>query len=279
MVTRAAEVVSEPRLRAEWAASPERGSLTLLRWMTFVSLRLGRPVGRVILLFIAAYFFAFAPSARVHSLAYLRIVLGRRPRWRDRFRQVQVASGEGAVVMGAHMGSFEILSAIGRQQRGVRVAMAMYHENARKVSAMLKALNPVNQAEIIALGNMDSMLRIRECIEGGGFVGFLGDRRLRDSEPGVAVPFLGGHAVFPSGPMRAAALLRARVFFVLGLYQGANRYHVVFAPLADFSGIGPRERKVAVEAAIRRYAGLLELHCRRDPCNWFNFFDFWQKRR
>jgi predicted LPLAT superfamily acyltransferase len=308
MGTKPAEVVREPRSRADWATSPERGSRTLLRMMTFVSLRLGRPVGRFILFFIAAYFFLFAPSARVHSLNYLGRALGRRPTARDRFRQVhsfasiildrlylvnerydlfdvcaegeelmteQLRSGQGALVMGAHVGSFEILSALGRRRQGMRLAMAMYEANARKVTAMMKALNPGNRAEIIPLGQIDAMLRIREWLEGGGFVGFLGDRRL-GAEPGVVVEFMGRPALFPLGPMRAAALLRRRVFFTVGIYRGANRYHAFFAPLADFSSTGPAEREAAVEAAIRRYAALLEKHCRRDPYNWFNFFDFWQ---
>jgi predicted LPLAT superfamily acyltransferase len=308
MGTKPAEVVREPRSRADWATSPERGSLTLLRMMTFVSLRLGRPVGRFILFFIAAYFFLFAPSARVHSLDYLRRALRRPPTARDRFRQVhafasiildrlylvnerydlfnvsvegeglmaeQLSCGRGALVMGAHFGSFEILSAIGRRRRGMRLAMAMYEANARKVSGMMKALNPKNRAEIIALGKLDAMLRIREWLEGGGFVGFLADRRL-GTEPGVVVEFLGRPALFPLGPMRAAALLRRRVFFMVGIYRGANRYHALFEPLADFSETGPAEREAAVEAAIHRYASLLEKHCCNDPYNWFNFFDFWQ---
>jgi predicted LPLAT superfamily acyltransferase len=310
MSTKPAEVVREPRSRRDWATRPERGSLALLRMMTFVSLRLGRPVGRFILLFIAAYFFLFAPSARVHSLEYLRRALGRRPTARDRFLQVhafasiildrlylvngrydlfsvsvegedlmlqQLESGQGVLVMGAHVGSFEILSAMGRRRRGMRLAMAMYEANARKVTAMMKALNPGNRAEIIALGRMDAMLRIREWLDGGGFVGFLGDRRL-GAEPGVVVEFLGRPALFPLGPMRAAALLRRRVFFMLGLYRGANRYHALYAPLADFSSTAPAEREAAVAAAIRRYAALLEQHCRSDPYNWFNFFDFWEVR-
>src|SRR5579862_1586148 len=77
-----------PRIRAEWATSPERGCFTLLRMMTFVSLRLGRPVGRFILRFIALYFFLFAPTARRHSKEYLRRALGREPTPRDWFRQV-----------------------------------------------------------------------------------------------------------------------------------------------------------------------------------------------
>src|SRR3984885_4810192 len=132
--------------RSEWARSPERGSLTLLRLMTFVSLRLGGRIGRFFLFFIALYFFLFAPTARRHSLAYLERVLGRRPTARDRFRQVsnfasiildrlylvngrydlfefsiegenlmraRLLGRNGAFLMGAHFGSFEVMSAVG----------------------------------------------------------------------------------------------------------------------------------------------------------------------
>jgi predicted LPLAT superfamily acyltransferase len=76
--------------------------------------------------------------------------------------------------------------------------------------------------------------------------------------------------------MRAAAMLGRRVVFMLGLYRGDNRYHVVFEPLADFTHTPRAQRQAAIEAAITRYAALLEQHCRRDPYNWFNFFDFWR---
>src|SRR6185437_15031554 len=207
--------------RAEWAKRPERGSLILLRVMTFLSLRLGRRVGRFFLYFIAVYFFLFAPTARRHSIDYLRRVLGRTPTACDRFRQVfffasnildrlyfvnerydlfevsiegedlmreQFASGTGTVLMGAHFGSFEVMSAVGRRRPGLRVAMAMYEENARKVSAMFKALNPANKSEIIALGQIEAMLRIRERMEEGVFVGILADRSF-GGEPGLVVDF------------------------------------------------------------------------------------------
>jgi len=308
MATKPADLAPGPRVRAEWARSPERGSLTLLRIMTFLSLRLGRPVGRFFLYLIALYFFLFAPTARRHSIAYLRRALGREPTATDRFRQVfnfasnildrlylvnerydlfdvsiegedlmqeQLARGTGAFLMGAHFGSFEIMSAVGRRRPGLRVAMAMYEENARKVSAMFKALNPANKSEIIALGQIEAMLRIRERLDEGVFVGILGDRTFQ-GEPGLVVDFLGGPAVFPLGPMRAAAVLRREVFFMTGIYKGGNRYHAVFERLADFTQTRSGEREGAVEAAIRRYAAVLERHCQGDPYNWFNFFDFWR---
>ena len=72
----------------QWAAQRERGSALLITLMVFVALRLGRPLARVILYFIAAYFFVFAPRARREARAYLRRALGREPTARDRYRQV-----------------------------------------------------------------------------------------------------------------------------------------------------------------------------------------------
>lgn len=309
MATQPSDLPERPGTTAtEWARSPERGSVWLLRVMTYASLRLGRPFGRVILYFIATYFFLFAPTARQHSCRYLRRVLGREPTARDRFRQVfyfasiildrlylvhgrfelfdvsiegeelmraRLQAGQGAFLMGSHLGSFEMLSAVGRQQPGLRVAMAMYEENARKVNAMMTAVGAPNPPEIIALGHLDAMLRIRERLDQGFFVGMLGDRTLTD-QPAQAVNFLGHPALFPLGAMRLAALLRRPVIFMTGLYRGGNRYHVVFRELADFSNLGPGQRETAVRSAIERYAALLEECCRSDPYNWFNFYDFWQ---
>jgi predicted LPLAT superfamily acyltransferase len=190
--------------------------------------------------------------------------------------QSQVALGKGAFLMGAHLGSFETIGSVGRRQPGLQVSMAMYEENARKLNAILAAIHPQGQADIIALGHVDAMLRIADRLDRGAFVGMLADRTLGD-EPVHEVTVLGEKACLPLGPMRAAALLRRPVIFMAGLYRGANRYHVVFAPVADFSGVTPSSRDAAVRAAVERYAGLLDQYCRSDPFNWFNFFDFWRK--
>jgi predicted LPLAT superfamily acyltransferase len=291
----------------EWRRHGERGSVLLLRVMTFISLRLGRPAGRVILYGIALYFFVFAPQARRASLDYLRRVLGRRPRARDRFRQVmsfattihdrvyllnerfelfdisiegqepmaqRLRSGGGGFLLGAHLGSFEVTRAIGRRQAGLGVAMVAYEDNARKLNAMLAAINPAAKVDMVALGSAEAMLRVRDLLEEGVFVGMLGDRT-PGGEAVMEVGFLGGVAKFPLGPMRAAALLGRPVVLMLGLYLGGNRYRVVFEEIADFSGVAGQEREAAVRAGVLRYAGRLEEYCRRYPYNWFNFYRFW----
>jgi predicted LPLAT superfamily acyltransferase len=309
VASKADDVVRSRTAAAEWTTHRERGSLATLRIMTFLSLRLGRRAGRCLLYGITAYFFAFAPLARRHSRAYLRRALGREPTAIDRFRHVlsfastildrvylvnerfdlfditvdreelvrdALTAGSGAFLMGSHVGSFEIIRSVGRRRPGLRVAMAMYEDNARMVNSMLAAINPEAKPEVIALGRMDAMLKIQEYLERGCFVGVLGDRTLGD-EPALEVDFLGAPARFPVGAMRAAAIMRRPVIFMIGLYRGGNRYHVEFDMLADFSNVEPRQREAQVQRAIQRYAALLESHCRRDPYNWFNFFDFWRK--
>ena len=95
-------------------------------------------------------------------------------------------------------------------------------------------------------------------------------------------PTTGGWILlFPEGLLKlnesAAAILRRSVVFMVGLYRGGNQYHVVFAPIADFSTVAPKARDAAVRDAVERYAALLDQYCRCDPYNWFNFFDFWRE--
>jgi predicted LPLAT superfamily acyltransferase len=292
---------------SEWRRRPERGSPLLMRIMAWMTLHWGRSLGHPILHIIAVYFFLFAPRARRYMRDYLRRALGREPGAADRYRlilyfatsiqdRLYMLSGRhdlfevslegealiravsesagGAFLCGAHMGSFEVLRFVSHRQPGLTVAMAMYEDNARKLNAVMAAAKPIDPPEIIALGHVDAMLRIRDRLDAGTLVGVLADRTLGD-EASLPVSFLGASARLPLGPMRAAALLRRRVLFMVGLYRGGNRYHVVFEPLADFTSTSRADRAVAIDAAVRRYASLLEQHCRRDPYNWFNFFDFW----
>jgi predicted LPLAT superfamily acyltransferase len=282
--------------------------MLMLRVMTWISLRLGRRAGRVVLHPIAAYFFLFAPASRRASSSYLGRALGHRPRWRDMYRHFftfaatihdrvylvnhryelfdfevhgedallrLLADGRGLFLVGAHLGSFEVIRALGRKNADLRVAMVMHQDNAQKINAMLAAINPEAVQDIIALGQIDSMLKVREHLDQGCAVGILTDRSL-GNDTLYPVQILGADANLPSGPLRMAALLRRPVVFMTGLYLGGKRYAIHFDPLADFSTLARDQSEAAVREAITRYAALLDRYCREAPYNWFNFFDFWQ---
>ncbi|KRC11987.1 acyl-CoA synthetase [Hydrogenophaga sp. Root209] len=293
----------------EWMRQQERSHLGALRLMVWISLRLGRPAGRVVLRGIALYFLLFSPTARRNGRAYLARALDRPPTWRDGYRHVLSFASTvhdriyllndrfdlfdiritgdkavqqaldhqpGAFLVGAHLGSFEVLRAMAHQHARTPVAMLMYEDNARKINAILHAINPRAQHDVVALGHPDSMLRARDKLDAGCLVGMLADRSLANDSTAECM-FLGAPARFPLGPWRMAAMLRRPVFFMSGLYLGGNRYELRFEPLADFSNVERGDREAAMAQAMQAYADRLGDMCRRAPYNWFNFFDFWQR--
>ncbi len=306
------DLVSPPRsLRRpqSWVTQPERGNLKLFCAMRAFSLRCGRSFSRIIVAAVVFYFWLRPGPAAGHIRRFQRRALGRAPTRRDLFLHLHTFAtcihdrfyllndrlsefsievpneallqrvlelGSGCFLMGAHLGSFEVSRSLGLQYPGVTVAMAMYPDNARKVSAVLGAINPARVPDIIQLGSIDAMLQVRARLEQGAFVGVLGDRTLAD-ESVISVDFLGSPAQFPIGPWRAAALLRCPVLFIAGLYCGGNQYRIVVEQVADFGNPQIENRENAIREAIIRYAGVLENLCRSHPYNWFNFFDFWNE--
>ena len=300
----------------DWAASRERSNLLALHVMVWIALRLGRRVARWVLVPVSLYFLLFSPAAKRHSKHFLARALGRPPRLADGWRHVHtfasvvldrvyfvrgalhefdlrvsgsdlvdasLAEGRGAFLLGAHLGSFEALHAVGASRPGMRVAMVMYPDNARMIQGVLSRMAPEVKLGIIPIGRPGSTLAIRDWLDAGGLVGLLGDRfpppqaggSARDG--GALRPFLGTPARFNDGPLRLAQLLRRRVIFMVSLYRGGNRYELRFEELADFrqrpDDASAREQQL--QAAISAYVERLETLAREAPYNWFNFHDFW----
>ena len=293
---------------ASWTQQQERGSVFLLRLMAWLGLHLGRRVARWLLPPICLYFLLFAPRARRASLNYLGRALGRPASWRDGLRHIHTfastildriyllnerldlfdlhihqeelvlrpsASGEGRLMLGAHMGSFESVRAVGHHHPDAPpVALLMYEANAQKMSRLMAAINPAASQEIIALGEFDAMLQVQTRLSQGAIIGMLADRTFQDND--VAwLPFLGTPAPFPLGAFRLAALLRRPLLLMLGIYRGGRRYDIHFELLFDFSQPGLHRRE-AVNQALAHYVARLEHYCRSYPYNWFNFYDFWR---
>jgi len=288
--------------QTEWKNRPERSFTPIIHFMIWLSLTLGRRASRLILYGIVLYFLLFGPSIRRASKDYLRRVLGRKPTVRDRWRHVlcfasvvhdrvywlrgqahlfQVtvsgepmlrslaASGRGIIFLGAHYGSFEVLRALG-EQHAFDLKMLVYPDNARRIMAALSAVDPKMAGRLITLGHPESILHVRDHLAAGGDIGILGDRASADDK-NRTLPFLGGPALFPTGPLRLSAMLHAPVVFMAGTYLGGNRYHLSFELVADFGADASGQ-----EQALERYVSLLEQCCLEAPYNWFNFYDFWK---
>ena len=293
-------------VRNDWADQRERGSAWLLRLMQIITFGLGWHTGRLLLLPITGWFLATSSQARAASREYLGRVLGRPARGREvarhfhtfacaildrlflvtgrtsRFRiatfgiehvQAVLASGQGCVLLGAHLGSFEVLRSVAATAP-VPVRPLMFRRNAGALTRLIERLDPGLRDSIIEIGDPSSMLRAREAVDRGEIVGLLADRAPEGQRP-VEAAFLDGTAPFPAGPFILAAALGVPVILFHAVRTGPRRYAVQFEPFADRVVLRRAHRAADLQAWAGRYAEALERVCRAHPYNWFNFFPFW----
>lgn len=290
-----------------WLHQAERGSYLALRLITWIAAHLGRRLSRFLLYPISAYFLLFSGASRRASQDYLHRIYARTVGWRDVFRhyhyfaatlldrtyfltgrhdlfdvrvhsaeiiQRQVARGQGCFLLGAHLGSFDALRALGILQQRLPIKVLMYKENAKKINAVLNAINPTMADSVIAIGSPDTLLKVKEEIDRGTLVGILGDRVMFNDKL-VSATFLGEKTFFPGGPMLLAGALKVPVILCLGLYRGGNRYDVHFELLAESVEINRQNREQDISYWTQKYVNRLEYYCRLAPYNWFNFYNYW----
>jgi len=304
--------MSAPENTTTWLSKRERGTVLGIRAAFWFATALGRTVAKPLVALVALWYRLFDRPAVRSSREWLTRVHGRPPGfWAiyhhlHMFAQVtldkvflatgrtrslrftrtghelltqQVATGRGAVLLGAHLGSYEAMRAGGADDT-LRIWILGYFQNAKMINSLLAELNPRQAAQVIHVGedHVGVMARVQECLDRGQFVATLGDRTGLDQRS-VEATFFGETASFAGGPLLLASILRCPVFLVFGLYKAPNRYELHCERFADRIELPRKDREGALRVWVQRYAERLEHHARQAPDNWFNFFDFWAKRR
>jgi predicted LPLAT superfamily acyltransferase len=294
-----------------WSGRREGGGRFALWLIRSIGLRLGRPAARALLYPITLYFFLRRGPERRASRAFLSRALGRSAgTWAvlrhihcyaatilDRVfllarsvrgfdirvhglteLEAQIAHGRGVLLLGAHIGSFEVLRALADARPDLRVRFVMDRAQTPALTELLHALNPAVADCVIDAGgySTDVALAIRDAAGAGALVGLLGDRA-RPGEATRDADFYGAPAAFPVAAYLIAAALELPVVLCFGLYRGGNRYDVYFETLAEHLKVPRAERAVRLMEWTQRYAARLEHYTRLDPYNWFNFYDFWHR--
>lgn len=298
-------------MNTQWQAHRERSTPLAVKTIIWIALHLGRSVARLILYPIAGYFLLFAPKQRRASLNYLKRVLNRKPTWLDAARHIHCFSatildrvylitgqfeklaisfpaenmplkysrdGVGCLLLGSHVGSFEVLRSYAVKKCPLPIKILMYEGQTPMIIKIFHALNPDVANTLIPLdGNPNSLLKVKEAIDSGCAVGLLGDRVMAEGqEKTVRCKLLGEEVALPSAPILIAASLKVPLIVFFGIYHGGNRYQIHFELLAEEITLSRNNRQQDIQMWAQKYADILEKHILAAPYNWFNFYDYWQ---
>lgn len=299
-------------MSADWSARPEGGGRAAIWLIRSIGLYLGRGCARALLYPITLYFYLRRGPERRASREFLSMAFGRAATpWQvlrhihtyaattldrvfllsDSLRRfdvrvegldalhAQMDRGRGVILLGAHIGSFEVLRVLGERRPDARICVVMDRQQTPGLTQTLHALNPKIAANVIDAGvdPAEFALAMHAAAQSGALIGLLGDRA-RSGESVQPVDFFGARAAFPVGPYLLAAVLELPIVVCFGLYRGGNRYDLYFETFAESVQLARGARAAQLAEWAQRYAARLEHYTRLDPYNWFNFYDFWTSR-
>jgi len=280
-------------------------------WLLFgVHRLLGRTAFRVLLWPVVLAYWLARPTLRAHSLGYLRrlrpdagwreglahvrlfaetmldkllAMAGRYPMERVRERGAeaihqQAQSGQGGVLVTAHMGCLELCQALAERRPEFKVNVLVHTRHAEAFNRILRRLRPQAGVNLIEVTDLDMALTLQLAakVAAGEFLAIAGDRVPVRGSKTVRVPFLGSDADFPVGPYLIAGLLGCPLFLMLSLHEG-DGYALEFEKLADTVQLPRRSREAAMAGYARRFADALTARLHRSPYDWFNFYAFWDR--
>ncbi|MEX3955108.1 glycosyltransferase [Trinickia sp. EG282A] len=304
---------------ARWWRIAERGSLVGMQLLALSCRLFGTRATGLWLHPIVAYFLLTGRAARAESRRYFARLREAspdagtpRPGWLSAYRQMLafaqagldklaawsgrigsaavafddsapfealVASGRGALVIGAHLGNLEMTRALAVRGAHAKVTAVVYTEHARRFTSVLAGAHrdfSLRLLEVDDFGPATAML-MQARIDAGELLVIVGDRvPAHEAGRTVDAPFLGAIAPFAQGPYVLAHALGCPVYLFFCLKEG-RRHRLYFEPFAERIQLPRRDRAEHLAAYARRYAERLEHYCRKAPFQWFNFFDFWAR--
>ena len=290
-----------------WLNQKERSYAWVLKLMLWLAVNLGRRPCRFLLYPITLYYLFFSKIAKEASISFLERVLSKKINYFDIFRHyhffasvfldrvfilndggkdlainvygesvISELQGKGCLLFGSHLGSFEVVRALGLSDQSIRLKVLMDNRNTENTNTILNNINPEFAKSIIQIGEAHSLLRIKELADSGYMVALLADRVVK-KEKSIPCEFLGKKAYFPSGPITLAGILKVPVVLFFGVYKGGNRYDIYFERLADQLQLDEKDEESSKQKWMQQYVDRLAHHSKQNPFNWFNFFDYWEE--
>lgn len=187
----------------------------------------------------------------------------------------QILTGDGAVLISAHLGNMEVCRTIFSDKRPLNIISSNTHSPA--FNRFMKKTNADSTINFFNIDNfgIDDTIKLKQKIEDKEAVIIFADRTSMTNPNNVNfVPFLGENAPFGVGPFALATLMECPVYTIFCLKE-QGRYRTYVDKLADPVKISRKERKIYFKTLTEGFAQRLEKYVRLAPYQWYNFFDFW----
>lgn len=184
------------------------------------------------------------------------------------------ASPEPLIILSSHTGCYEMGGYRLKSSKKRHYAL-VYAGETETVMENRKKKFAATGVEMIPLReDMSHLFEINSALRDGEIVSMPADR-CHGSDKQIRCTLLGAPAALPAGPFTVIAQRSAHTLAIFVMKSGVYDYrlYVKSLPLPE-EGLPRRER---VQILADGYSAAIEEILKEYPCQWFNFYDFWDK--
>lgn len=196
-------------------------------------------------------------------------------------KKVMNDTNQGAVFLVSHLGNFDLAMVGSKISPKKRFTIILDIKHAALFGKLRHRFFASEQARFIEPKNITPIetISLIKRVEEGEILVIAADRTgNEDARNSVPVNFLGDVAMFPTGAYVLAHLLEAPTYTLFSMNQ-RNSCLVLFQLFEQNITLPRHERQFAINRYAQKYAAILEEKCLNYPLHWYNFYDFWAKKK
>lgn len=185
-------------------------------------------------------------------------------------------SGKSAMLIGAHMGNWEIAGNL-LKRIDTKINIVLLDAEEERIKTLFHNYGIQRNFNIISIKNdFSHLIQIKEAFINNEFVVMHGDRFI-DETSTTTVDFMGFKAKFPNGPLYMASKYKVPVSFVYTMKEKLFHYHFFATkPIIFNYPSNLKTRKEDISFMVKSFTSSLELMVKKYPIQWFNYFPFWE---
>lgn len=191
----------------------------------------------------------------------------------------KMAAGEGGMIIGAHVGNWEIAGQL-LDRLNTSVYIVMLEAEHEKIKAMLDEVMTKKSMNIIPIkDDMSHIIAIKTALDNKAIVALHGDRFIEGSKT-ITGKLLNQDAEFPYGLFYLATKFNTQVSFVGAVKETDTHYRFHSTKPKTYSYTGrKKEMNAAIKNMLDDYINDVEQELLKHPEQWFNYYYFWSPQK
>ena len=181
---------------------------------------------------------------------------------------------KGAVLVYSHFGGWSASSSGAHVSNKINIVMQeIMNSGMKKIESALGIKSQLNVIDL-SQGTVAVSVQIANALMNKELVAMMADRASNEKAE-ITIPFLNEEANFNKNPFQIAYKMDkpAVVYFII--WAGIQLYKVEYIIITLDK---TKNEEEAVHEAAERYVKKYEEVVKRYPDQWFNFYDFWEKK-